>query len=88
VHAPCFADYAELACGLIRRYGAAEPTVAAALLILLQDARTQISDLDRTQVLASQARLILGDAEQCTRQRADFAQVREQAAPLLTSGTS
>ena len=88
VHAPSFADYAELACGLIRRYGAAEPTVAAALLILLQDARTQISDLDRTQVLASQARLILGDAEQCTRQPADLAQVREQAAPLLTGGTS
>ena len=32
VHAPAFADYAELACSLIRRYGAAEPTVSAALL--------------------------------------------------------
>src|SRR5690242_6963047 len=31
VHAPAFADYAELACSLIRRYGAAEPTVSAAL---------------------------------------------------------
>jgi uncharacterized membrane protein len=88
VHAPSFADYAELACGLIRRYGAAEPTVTAALLILLHDARTQISDPDRTQELASQARLILSDAEQCTRQPAGLVQVRDQAAPLLTSGTS
>ena len=39
VHAPAFADYAELACSLIRRYGAAEPTVSAALLSMLRDAQ-------------------------------------------------
>ena len=56
VHAPAFADYAELACSLIRRCGSAEPTVAAALLILLRDVQALVSDPDRIQVLASQAR--------------------------------
>jgi uncharacterized membrane protein len=87
VHAPAFADYADLACSLIRRYGAAEPTVAAALLILLRDARALVSDPDRIQVLASQAQLILSDAEQLTRQPADLLQVRDQAALLLPDGT-
>jgi len=87
VRAPAFADYAELACGQIRRYGAAEPTVTAALLALLRDAQAMASDPDRIQVLASEARLILSDAEQSTRQPADLAQVRDQAAPLLTDLT-
>jgi uncharacterized membrane protein len=87
VHAPSFADYAELACGLIRRYGAAEPTVSAALLTLLRDAQALVSDPDRIQVLASQARLILSDAEQLTRQPADLLQVRDQATLLLADGT-
>ena len=86
VRAPTFADYAELACSLIRRYGAAEPTVTAALLVLLQDAQAMASDPDRIRVLASEARLILSDAEQSTRQPADLSQVRDQAAPLLTDG--
>lgn len=84
---PAFADYAELACSLIRRYGAAEPTVSAALLILLRDAQALVSDPDRIQVLATQARLVLSDAEQLTRQPADFLQVRDQAALLLADGT-
>jgi uncharacterized membrane protein len=86
MHAPSFADYAELACDLIRRYGAAEPTVSAALLTLLRNAQALVNDPDRIQVLASQARLILGDAEQLTRQPADLLQVRDQAALLLADG--
>jgi uncharacterized membrane protein len=84
IHAPSFGDYAELACGLIRRYGAAEPTVTAALLVLLQDAQTLATDPGRLRVLADEARLIVSDAEQSTRQPADLIQVRDQAAPLLT----
>jgi uncharacterized membrane protein len=68
VHAPAFADYAQLACSLIRRYEAAEPTVSAALLIMLHDAQALITDPDRMQVLAGEARLVLSDAEQLTRQ--------------------
>ncbi|HEY2592612.1 MAG TPA: DUF2254 family protein, partial [Chloroflexota bacterium] len=86
IRAPGFADYAELACGLIRRYGAAEPTVTAALLVLLQDAQALVTDPDRMQVLSTEARLIVNDAEQATRQPADLGQVRAQAAPLLTDG--
>ena len=87
VHAPAFADYAELACSLIRRYGAAEPTVSAALLTMLQDAQVLITDPDRLQVLVREAQLVLSDAEQLTRQPADLRQVRDQAALLLTDGT-
>src|SRR5690242_11712628 len=86
-HAPAFADYAELACSLIRRYGAAEPTVSAALLIMLRDAQALVSDPNRIQVLASHARLVLSDAEQLTQQPADLLQVRDQAALLLADGT-
>ena len=53
IRAPSFADYAELACGLIRRYGAAEPTVTAALVVLLQDAQALVTDPDRMQVLST-----------------------------------
>jgi len=86
IRAPSFTDYAELACGLIRRYGAAEPTVTAALLVLLQDAQALVTDPDRMQVLSTEARLIVNDAEQATRQPADLGQVRALAAPLLTDG--
>jgi uncharacterized membrane protein len=87
VRAPGFADYAELACSLIRRYGAAEPTVTTALLVMLQDAQALVTDPDRMQVLISEARLIVSDAEQATRQPADLGQVHVQADPLLSDGT-
>jgi uncharacterized membrane protein len=83
IRAPAFSDYAELTCSLIRRYGASEPTVAAALLVLLQDAQALTSDPDRLQVLAREARLVLSDAEQSTGQPADLVRVRDQAGSLL-----
>jgi uncharacterized membrane protein len=67
--------------------GAAEPTVSAALLIMLQDAQILITDPDRMQVLAREAQLVLSDAEQLTRQPADLRQVRDRAALLLTEDT-
>jgi uncharacterized membrane protein len=85
VRAPSFAAYIDLACSQIRRYGAAEPTVTAALLVMLQDTLALVSDPSREQALADQARLILRDAERSTPQPADLLQVRDQAASLLTS---
>ena len=59
--------------------------MTAALLVMLQDAQTLVSDPSREQALADQARLILSDAERSTPQPADLLQVRDQAASLLTS---
>ncbi len=83
VSMPSFADYIDLACGLIRRYGASEPTVTGALLGMLQDVQAMVTDPGRRQVLQTQARLILSDAERATPQAADLRQVRVQAATLL-----
>jgi uncharacterized membrane protein len=83
VHAPSFRDYTDLACGLIRRYGASEPTVTAALLRMLQDVQDLVTDPDRLQVLATEARLVVSDAERATLQPADLRMVREQATSLL-----
>ena len=60
--------------------------MTAALFVLLQDAQALVTDPDRMQVLSTEARLIVNDAEQATRQPADLGQVRAQAAPLLTDG--
>ena len=83
VHAPSFRDYTDLACGLIRRYGASEPTVTATLLRMLQDVQDLVTDPDRLQVLATEARLVVSDAERPTLQPADLRMVREQATSLL-----
>jgi uncharacterized membrane protein len=87
VSAPPFAAYVDLACGQIRRYGAAEPTVNAALLVMLRDVQALVSDPDRERVLAAEARLIVSDAERATCQPEDLRQVRDEAAPLLTGDT-
>ena len=83
IHAPSFRDYIDLACGLIRRYGASEPTVTAALLRMLQDVQDLVTDPDRLQVLATEARLVVSDAERATLQPADLRIVQEQATSLL-----
>ena len=54
---------------------------------MLQDAQALVTDPDRMQALSSEARLIVSDAEQATRQPADLGQVRVQADPLLSDGT-
>jgi uncharacterized membrane protein len=83
VSAPSFRDYIDLACGLIRRYGASEPTVTAALLRMLQDVQDLITDPDRLQVLTAEARLVASDAERATLQPADLRLLRDQATSLL-----
>jgi uncharacterized membrane protein len=87
VPAPSFSAYVDLACGLIRRYGAGEPTVTAALLRMLHDVRDLVTDPDRHQVLAQEARLVVSDAERATLQPADLRIVREEATSLLPDGS-
>jgi uncharacterized membrane protein len=75
-----FADYLATMCGLIRRYGAAEPIVAAALLRLLANCATFVGSApDRLVAIDEQARLILEDAEQKVGQPADLAVVYAEA---------
>jgi len=78
-----FADYLGTMCGLLRRYGASEPTVAVALLRLLTDCSAFVGDDPRrTADIARQADLILADAERAVAQPADLDQVRAAAARL------
>jgi uncharacterized membrane protein len=76
-----FGEYLDTMCGLVRRYGAHEPTVSVALLRLLADCRTFIGpdEVRRGDVLR-QASLIVEDAERSVHQPADLRQVRDAAA--------
>ena len=68
-----FGDYLAVMCGLIRRYGASEPTVANALLRLLGNCATVAGDdPERRAAIAEQARLIVSDAEREVAQPADL----------------
>ena len=59
-----FGDYLAVMCGLIRRYGASEPTVAHALLRLLGNcAAVAGDDPERRAAIEEQARIIVADAE-------------------------
>jgi uncharacterized membrane protein len=71
-------------CGLVRRYGASEPTVSAALLHLLEDCVESVGpDRERLDDIAEQARLVLADAERDIVQAADRAGVRLAGVRLL-----
>jgi uncharacterized membrane protein len=81
-----FGDYLATMCGLIRRFGAQEPTVSVALLRLLGDCRTFVGqDATRLAEISRQGELILEDAERSVAQPADLAQVREAAGRLARS---
>jgi uncharacterized membrane protein len=78
-----FGDYLDTMCGLIRRFGAPEPTVAVALLRLLGNCETFIGqDPVRRDDIRLQAELIVADAERAVPQVADLRQVHEAAARL------
>lgn len=78
-----FGDYLTTMCGLIRRYGAQEPTVAVALLRLLDDCLSFTGqDAIREADIRQQADLILADAERAIKQPADLVKVRTAAALL------
>ena len=72
-----FDELLSLACGLIRRYGAREPTVLLALLRLLGNCTDFIGDHpDRAAVIHEQAELILAAGEQEIAQPEDVVALR------------
>lgn len=78
-----FGDYLTTMCGLIRRYGAQEPTVSVALLRLLADCLMFVGPASpRAADIREEAELILADAERSVPQQADLRQVRAAAAVL------
>jgi uncharacterized membrane protein len=79
-----FGDYLSVMCGLIRRYGASEPTVAHALLRLLGScAAVAGDDPERCAAIGAQARIIVSDAEREVAQAADLADARAEAEAVL-----
>jgi uncharacterized membrane protein len=78
-----FADYLATMCGLVRRYGAGEPTVAAALLRLLANCAA-VGDPTpvRLAALEEQARIIVEVAGHKLTQPADLALVYAEAESL------
>ena len=69
-----FPDYLAVMCGLVRRYGAREPTIADALLRLLGNcAAVARDDPERAAAIEEQARIVLADAEREIAQPADLA---------------
>jgi len=70
-------------CGLIRRYGAREPTVAHALLRLLGNcAAVAGDDPERSTAIEEQARIVIADAEREIAQPADLALAQAEAEAL------
>jgi uncharacterized membrane protein len=79
-----FGDYLETMCGLIRRYGAREPTVAQALVRLLVDCSAVVGDdPERRSAIRTQARLIIAEADRQVAEPADLTLVHAEATPLL-----
>ena len=78
-----FGDYLATMCGLIRRYGSAEPTLSVALLRLLENCAAVLpADPVRWSALREQADLIVTDATRTIPQPADLAAVAAARAAL------
>jgi uncharacterized membrane protein len=79
-----FGDYLAVMCGLIRRYGASEPTVAHALLRLLGNcAAAAGDDPGHRAAIAEQVRIIVSDAEREVAQPADLDFTHAEAESVL-----
>ena len=79
-----FGDYLAVMCGLIRRYGASEPTLANALLRLLGNcAVVATDDPERYAAIEEQARIIVSDAEREVAQPADLNLTHAEAKSVL-----
>ncbi len=75
-----FPDYLAVMCGLIRRYGAREPTVAHALLRLLGNcAAVAGDDPERCAAIEEQASIVIADAEREVAQPADLVLAHAEA---------
>lgn len=79
-----FADYLELVCAQIRRYGAPEPIVATAVIELLGTAAdaVTIESAERYGAIERQLTLILADSERSVEQPADVESVRRGVGQL------
>jgi uncharacterized membrane protein len=78
-----FSQYLAVACGLIRRYGAREPTVAQAMLRLLEDSAAAVrDDPERFKAIEEQARMVVAEAERAAAEPADLAIVHAEAESL------
>jgi uncharacterized membrane protein len=80
---PKFPDYLRLGTAQIRRFGAAEPAVARALIVLLRDVGTSSATEDRRHACVRHIRLVLDDARRATAQPADVEAVAAEAATAL-----
>jgi len=83
VPCPKFPDYLRLGTAQIRRFGAAEPAVTRALIVLLRDVGTSSATEDRRHACVRHIRLILDDARRATAQPADVEAVTAEAAAAL-----
>jgi uncharacterized membrane protein len=82
-----FGDYLPGMCGLIRRYGGAEPTVCVALLNLLEKCAMHIgSDVVRMAAIEKEVSLIVDDARRRIGQPDDFHQVQAAADAVRRAG--
>ena len=83
VPARSFAEHLALGVGLVRRYGAQEPTVVQALLRLLATVLTACTtEPDRWSVIETQADLLVAAAEREVAEHADLAVVYAEADDL------
>jgi uncharacterized membrane protein len=78
---PKFPDYLRLGTAQIRRFGAAEPAVTRALIVLLRDVGTSSATEDRRHACVRHIRLVLDDARRATAQPADVEAVTAEAPP-------
>ena len=82
-----FPEYLATMCGLIRRYGAGEPTVAHALLRLLGNcAAVAGDDPERYAAIEEQARIVIADAEREVAQPLDLALAHAEAEAVRQAG--
>jgi uncharacterized membrane protein len=84
-----FPEYLAVMCGLIRRYGASEPTVAHALLRLLKNCAAMAGDdPERHAAIEEQADLIIEDAKREVAQPSDLVLAYREAESVrrLTAG--
>ena len=77
-----FADYLDLACAQIRRYGCGEPTVVRELLDLLGSTAHCTTQPDRVAAIRAQLDLLMADAERCVAQQLDLVPLRAAAERL------
>jgi uncharacterized membrane protein len=77
-----FADYLELACAQIRRYGASEPTVGRSLIRLLRSVSHATTAPNRHAAISQQLDLIVADAEREIAQPDDLRPLHAEAAAL------